>query len=327
MIRTRFTKMFGLDYPIMSAPMALHSGGQLAAAVTKAGALGSFGGVHRTKGPDWLQAEIEYIRSQTDRPFGVGFITNFIPMLRPLFEAALESRPSVLAFSFGSPAPFIEQAKAAGSKVICQVQSFTGAKEAAAAGADILVAQGNEAGGHTGTMNLLPLLTRVVDAFPDIPVLAAGGISSGRALAGVLAAGGDGTWVGTALLATPECVEIPDEYKLTIVQSDGEDTIYTRSYDTLWGAPWPEGIAVRVQRNRFTDEWHGRDQEIIELREELQARVQAAEHSFDAGDREVIYGQGAAFVDAIRPAAEVVHTICGDAERILRDRPHQILVQ
>ena len=326
MIRTRFTQMFGLDYPLMSAPMAMHSGGRLAAGVSKAGGLGSFGGVHQTKGPDWLRGEIDYIRSQTDRPFGVGFITAFIPMFTPLFDAAIEAKPNVIAFSFGSPGPYAEKAKAAGAKVMCQVQSMSHAREAVAAGADILVAQGNEAGGHTGTMNLLPLLVSVIDAFPDTPVLASGGIASGRALAAVLAAGADGDWAGTPFLATPECVEIPEEHKQAIIDSDGEDTVYTRAYDVLWGAPWPEGIAERGRRNRFTEEWDGRDQEIIERRQELQARVQAAANNFDpAGNRAVLYGQSAGAVRAVRPAAEVVRTICDDAERILRDRPRDLL--
>src|SRR6266480_328890 len=192
MITTRFTQIFGLDYPLMSAPMAMHSGGRLAAAVSKAGALGSFGGIHRSGDPNWVRGEVERIRSETGRPFGIGFITNFIPMLAPLFDAAIEAKPSVIAFSFGSPGPYAEKAKAAGAKVMCQVQSMTHAREAVAAGADILVAQGNEAGGHTGTMNLLPLLVSVLDAFPNTPVLASGGISSGRSLAAVLAAGADG---------------------------------------------------------------------------------------------------------------------------------------
>ena len=325
MLKTRFTQMFGLQYPIMSAPMAMHSGGRLAAAVTKAGALGSFGGIHQTKGPDWLRSEVEHIRAQTDRPFGVGFITDFIPMFTPLFEAAVEAKPNVIAFSFGSPGPYAEKARAAGAKVMCQVQSMTHAREAVAAGADILVAQGNEAGGHTGTMNLLPLLVSVLERFPDIPVLASGGIASGRALAAVLAAGADGAWAGTAFLATPECVEVEEGHKQAVVNSDGEDTIYTRSYDVLWGQPWPQGIAERVQRNKFTDEWHGREDEIKDHREELQKRVQAAQADFNSGVRAILYGQSAGLVNAIRPAAEIVRTICDDAERILRERLRELL--
>jgi len=325
MITTRFTQTFALDYPLMSAPMAMHSGGRLAAAVSKAGALGSFGGIHRSGDPGWVRGEIDRIRSETDRPFGVGFITAFIPMLTPLFDAAVEAKPNVIAFSFGSPGPYAERAKAAGAKVMCQVQSMTHAREAVAAGADILVAQGNEAGGHTGTMNLLPLLVSVLDAFPDTPVLASGGIASGRALAAVLAAGADGAWAGTAFLATPECVEIPEEYKRIVVESDGEDTIYTRSYDVLWGQPWPEGIAERVRRNKFTDEWHGRETEIAERREELAPKVQAGEADFSSGLRAILYGQSAGAVPAIRPAAEVVRQICDDAEHLLRDRPRDLL--
>ena len=324
MITNRFTQMFSLDYPIMSAPMAMHSGGRLAAAVSKAGALGSFGGIHRSGDPNWVRSEVDRIRAETDRPFGVGFITNFIPMLTPLFDAAIDAKPSVIAFSFGSPGPYAEKAKAAGAKVMCQVQSMTHAREAVAAGADILVAQGNGAGGHTGTMNLLPLLVSVLDAFPDTPVLASGGISSGRSLAAVLAAGADGAWAGTAFLATPECVEVPEEHKQTIVQSSGEDTIFTRAYDILFGMPWPEGIGERVQRNKFTDEWHGREKEIAERREELAPMVQAGESDFNSGLRAILYGQSAGAVSAIRPASEVVRTICDDAERLLRDRPREL---
>src|SRR3990172_912941 len=194
MLKTRITEMLGVDYPIMSAPMTMHSGGRLAAAVSKAGGIGSFGGIHMNQGPDWLRGEIDHIRSETDRPFGVGFITNFIPMFEGLFDATIEAKPPIVALSFGDPRSYIGRAKAAGASVMCQVQTFEDAQAAVAAGADVLAAQGNEAGGHTGTMNLLPLLVRVVDAFPDIPVMAAGGISSGRALAAVLAAGADGAW-------------------------------------------------------------------------------------------------------------------------------------
>ena len=325
MITTRFTQMFNLDYPLMSAPMAMHSGGRLAAAVSKAGALGSFGGIHRSGDPAWVRGEVDRIRLETDRPFGVGFITSFIPMFTPLFDAAVEAKPNVIAFSFGSPGPYAEKAKAAGAKVMCQVQSMPHAREAVAAGADILVAQGNEAGGHTGAMNLLPLLVSVLDVFPDTPVLASGGISSGRSLAAVLAAGADGAWAGTAFLATPECVEIPEEHKQTIVQSNGEDTIFTRAYDVLFGMPWPEGIGERLQRNRFTDEWHGREDEIAERREELAPKVQAGEADFESGLRAILYGQSAGAVPAIRTAAKVVRQICDDAERILRNRPKSLL--
>lgn len=325
MLKTRITDMFGIDYPIMSAPMAMHSGGCLAAAVSKAGGIGSFGAIHISKGPDWLRGEIDLIRAETDRPFGVGFITNFIPMFQSLFDTTIDAKPPVVALSFGDPGPYIERARASGARVVCQVQTFAAALAAAAAGADVLVAQGNEAGGHTGTMNLLPFLVRLVDAFPDTPVMAAGGISSGRALAAVLAAGADGAWVGTAFLASPEAVEVRDGHKQKILESDGEDTVFTEIFDKLSGAPWPAGIGGRVWKNRLVEEWTGRERELPANREAISGQYMAAVENFDAQVLDLYMGQGAAAVTAVRPAAEVLREMCGDAERILRERSGHVL--
>lgn len=325
MLRTRITQMFGIEYPVMSAPMANHSGGTLAAALSAAGGLGAFGGISDIRGPEWVRQQADYIRSQTDRPFGIGFITAFIPFLEPHFQAALDSRPHILAFSFGSPAKYIDLAKATGARVMCQVQTLESAAEAVSAGVDILVAQGNEAGGHSGRMNLLPFLTRIVDRYPDIPVMASGGIATGRGLAAVLTAGADGAWMGTAFLATPEAVEVPDRHKEIVLDSDGEDTVWTTAYDTLSGAPWPQGIGGRVWRNRFVIEWDGRDEEIAANRPAMQAENEKQREVFDVDAAPVWMGQSAGAVSAIRPAAEVLREICDDAERILRERSSQLL--
>jgi nitronate monooxygenase len=321
--------MFGLSYPIMSAPMALHCGGTLAAAVSQAGALGSFGGLHPQKGTDWLLNEIAHIRGRTDRPFAVGFINDFIPVFPKLFDAALEAKPPVIALSFGNPEPWLTRAKAAGAKVMCQVQSMRHAEAALAAGADILVAQGNEAGGHTGSMNLLPFLAHLIDTYPDVPVMAAGGIASGRTLAGALAAGAEGAWVGTAFLATPEAVEVSDEHKQRIVRSNGEDTVYTDVFDIVeervFGIKWPEGIASRAYRNPFVEQWHHREHELRDHLDEVVAEYASALQQRDPERTAVLMGQSAAFVDAIRPAADVVRSICDGAEQILRERSSQLL--
>lgn len=316
-LRTRLTERFGIAHPIMSAPMAMHSGGRLAAAVSQAGGLGSFGGIHRSEGPDWVRRHVELVRAATERPFGVGFISAFIPAYEKHFEAALTARVPVIALSFGEFEPWLGKAKTAGAIVMCQVQTMDSARAAVAAGADILVAQGNEAGGHTGTMNLLPLLVGIVEAFPDVPVLAAGGIASGRALAAVLAAGGDGAWVGTGFLATHECVEVSDDYKRLIVASDGEDTVFTRAYDIVSGAPWPKGIGERVRRNAFTDEWQNRDDEVLKKRQQIAAELAKSPGPDRAA---VLYGQSAGAIQAIRSAGDVLRQISGDAERILRAR-------
>ena len=318
MLRTRFTDLLNLDYPVMSAPMSNHSGGNLAAAVSLAGGLGAFGGSNDF-GPGWFRRQIEFIRAQTDRPFGVGFITQLIAANPENFELALAERAPVVIFSFADPRPWLGMARDAGAVTICQVQSPEAAQLAADAGADVLLAQGNAAGGHTGEMNLLPLLVELVERFPHLPALAAGGIASGRALAGVLAAGAEGASLGTALLATPEAVEVSPAFKEQILLSSGQDTAFTRLYDLLGNDPWPERIAGRVYRNQLVRQWHGRDAEVLAHREELASDVAAARARHDPELASVYMGQGAGQVNAIRPAADVITDICQSAEDILRE--------
>jgi nitronate monooxygenase len=327
MIRTRFTERFGLDFPVMSAPMALHSGGTLAGAVSAAGGLGSFGGVHPAKGPDWLRGEVEIVRSATDRPFAIGFITPFLARTEVLFEAALAERPAAIAFSFSDPTPWVEEVRAIGASIICQVQTYDDAAIAVEAGADVLVAQGTEAGGHTGTMGMLSFLAGVVARYPDIPVLAAGGIGNGPTLAAALTAGADGAWMGTAFLATPEAVEVHGLHKQLIVESDGSDTVFTRAYDIASGWPWPPGIGERVRRNDFTDQWSEREAELRERRDEFapDPGVVPFESPPDPATDSVLFGESARFVQAVRPAADIVRSICADAEQILRSRPPSLL--
>ena len=319
MMRTRFTDFLGLDYPVMSAPMSNHSGGRLAAAVSVAGGLGTFGGSNGF-GANWFREQIAFIRAQTERPFGVGFITQLIEGAPENFEIALAERVPVVIFSFADPRPWIGRARDAGAVVVCQVQTPEAAQIARDAGADVLLAQGNEAGGHTGEMNLLPLLVELVERHPDTPVLAAGGITSGRALAGVLAAGAEGASLGTALLATPEAVEVPATFKEQILRSRGQDTGYTRLYDLLGDDPWPEGIAGRVYRNLLVRQWHGRDDEVLARREELASDAAAARARGDPELASVYMGQGVGQVKAIRPAGEVVREICRAAEQVLSSR-------
>lgn len=313
MLRTRFTDMFDLDHPVMSAPMALHSGGTLASAVSAAGGMGSFGGIRTTEGPEWVGSQVELIRASTDRPFAIGFITPFLTFTEPFFDAALAARPAAIALSFSDPSPWAARVKEAGARLICQVQTLADADLAVSAGADVLVAQGNEAGGHTGTMGLLPLLTAMTGRHPATLVLAAGGVADGRALAAALMAGADGAWMGTAFLATPEAVEIDDDYKEMIVASDGGDTVFTRAYDIASGAPWPRPIGERVRRDAFTDAWTDREAEL------------RADPAAGQPGQAVRYGQSAWAVREVRSAADVLRSVCAEAERALHDRPASLL--
>ena len=175
----------------------------------------------------------------------------------------------VILFSFADPTPWLSRAKESGAVTVCQVQTMEGARLAVSGGTDILAAQGNDAGGHTGMLSLLPFLVSVVAEFPDVPIIAAGGIGDGRSLAAVLAAGAEGAWMGTVFTATQEDDEVPDAHKELIVTSDGEDTIYTQVFDIIndavsGGAPRPEGVAGRAYNNRFAQEWPGRESELPE---------------------------------------------------------------
>jgi nitronate monooxygenase len=155
-------------------------------------------------------------------------------------------------------------------------------------------------------------------------VLAAGGIADGRTMAAALTAGADGVVMGTAFLATPEAVEVDDGYKQLIVESDGTDTVLTHAFDIISGLPWPEQIHDRVRRNRTTEEWTGRDDELRSRREEVAASYVPG--AAPDPDRDAIrYGQSAGSVDAVRPAADVVRSVCADAEAILRTRPGSLL--
>jgi nitronate monooxygenase len=163
-------------------------------------------------------------------------------------------------------------------------------------------------------MALLPLLCGIAEEHPDVPLLAAGGIGDGRTFAAALVAGADGAWLGTALLATPEAIEVTDEHKDAIIASDGGDTVFSSAYDIASRVPWPAGIGARMQRNAFTDEWLDREAELRRRVDELEPPPPV--HYF---------GQSARFVAAVQPAANVVRSISERAAHVLAERPGRLV--
>lgn len=314
MLTTLLTQKYGLRYPVISAPMAGHSDGRWAAAVSNAGGFGLFGAATFT--PERLQQEIESARSLTQRPFGVGLITSFLPDQQDLLDIAVAAKVDAIALSFEDPGPWAQRIRDAGISLICQVQSMESARQALDAGAEVLAVQGREAGGHTGTPSLLPLLEEVLDAFPDQIVVAAGGIASGRTLAAVMAAGAHGAWIGTRLLATPES-SIPEEHKQFIVQSNTADTVFTPVYDIVAGGRWPHGVEARLMRNRFAEEWTGRERELEDRLPEVLATLSAARQTDPWQHLPVYMGTGVSAIRAIEPVADVIASICDEAERRL----------
>ena len=255
-LRTAFTELFSLQHPIALAPMGGMSGGALAAAVSNAGGLGIIGGGRED--PGWLERELQIVTSSTSSPWGVGFqswATDAATVGR-----TLAYRPDAVMLSFGDPRPLAEPVRRAGVKLIIQVTDLDEARQALEVGADVVVAQGTEAGGHGGRRSTLPFVPVVVDLAAPVPVLAAGGIADGRGLAAALALGAAGALLGTRFLVCGEALA-PAYVTKAILDGSGEDTERSRISDVARGAPWPSKWAARTLRNRIYDQWRGREEE------------------------------------------------------------------
>lgn len=313
---TRLTDLFGIEQPILLAPMALVSGGRLAAAVTRAGGLGLIGEGY----PDaeWLQTQID--RAEGAR-VGYGFITWSLARNPGVLDLALDRGPAAVMLSFGELAPFADRIHAAGVPLIAQVQNLDQARRALDAGAEVIVAQGCEAGGHgmsvRSTFTLVPEVVDVVaDRSPATLVAAAGGVGDGRGLAAALALGADGAVVGTRFWATPEALVSPKAQQRAVA-AGGDDTVRTRVYDVVRRLDWPAGYTVRALNNAFLGTWHGNEAELsARLPEAIDAYEKAvAAEDFDTAA--ILVGEGVGRIREIRPAAEIVAEMVGAAQRIL----------
>jgi NAD(P)H-dependent flavin oxidoreductase YrpB (nitropropane dioxygenase family) len=243
-------------------------------------------------------------------------------------EALLAARPAIMSFAWPRPdqdlAAVFALAHDVGAKVMHMVDSVPEAERAARAGADIIVAQGSEGGGHVGLMGTFPLVPMVVQTVAPIPVLAAGGVADGRGLAAALALGAEGVLLGTRFLATDEA-PLPDGLKQAILRSDGHDTIVSEIPDVASGQVWP-GAYARTLRNRFIESWLGREGELRRNQAVVSARIRAAYTAGDADHATVYVGQTAGLIDRVEPAGELVRRISADAEAILRGRLPALLL-
>src|SRR5487761_934753 len=247
-LHTPVCDLLGIDVPIFQAGMARYTTPQLVAAVSNAGGLGIIGGLGRT--PDELRSEIRQVRELTSRPFAVNHV---LCQLDPAaFQATLAQRVAVLSVAWGRSADLTYQAHEAGMKVVHMVSTPEEAGLGASDGADVVVAQGTEGGGHVGTMSTLPLVPLVVDVVDPVPVLAAGGIADGRGLA-VLMLGAQGALIGTRFLATPEA-HGRGHSKDVILNALGSQTSASTFFDEVMGQAWP-GAMVRTIRHPIVERW------------------------------------------------------------------------
>jgi nitronate monooxygenase len=313
-IRTALTEAFGLEYPIVLAPMAAVSGGRLAAAVSNSGGLGLVGGGYGD--PDWLREELSLARGEARRPWGVGLITWCAT--RETVELALSYEPSAFMLSFGDPSPYASAIKETGCKLICQVQDVEDALAAETAGADFIVAQGTEAGGHGAEhASILPLVPAVVDAVDATPVLAAGGIADGRGLAAALMLGAHGVLIGTRFYASIEALG-HEQAKEQIVAARGSETKRTQVFDVARGLQWPEGYTGRALRNDFLERWEGWEKELATAPDGEDEVFQEAEQKGDTDIAMVWCGEAADLIHDVPTAAELVHRVGAEAEGWLR---------
>jgi len=323
-MKTELCNKLCIDLPIIQAPIGGAAGAALAAAVSGAGGLGT---VTTGSGGRVARERIREVRAATSKPFSVNLLMTY--SYEDELEVCLEERVPVVSFFWGDPARHVERCHAAGTTVLHQVGSVEEARRAVAAGVDIVVAQGWEAGGHVrGDVATLPLVPSVVDAVAPIPVVAAGGIADGRGLAAVLALGAAGAWIGTRFLASEEA-SVHSYYRQRVLDGTAADTVYTTLFDITWPA-----APHRVLRNTTVAAWEsaGRppsgerpgEGDVLATSSHgstvvrYQSTTPRSDHEGDIESFPLWAGQGVGLVNRIQPAGEIVREIAEDARRILR---------
>ena len=318
MIHTPICDLLHIRHPIVLGGMAGSTSVPLVAAVSNAGGLGTLGlGVTPI---EQIPKVIAAIRDATSAPFGINFL---LFMARDAaVDAALTARPPVFSTAWAridqDLRPIFARAHEAGSLVIHSVGAVAEARRAKEAGADVIVAQGTEGGGHVGWMASLALVPMVVDAVSPTPVLAAGGIADGRGLAAALALGAQGVLLGTRFLATKESPLHPN-FKQAVIDSDGHDTVLTEIPDVARASFWP-GAMARSRRNAFIERWAGREWQLRAQQREVAAALMKAVETGDADNAALLIGQDAGLIHDILPAGLVVERMAADAAALLTYR-------
>lgn len=312
-IATPICEMLGIEYPILLAGMGGVSYAELAAAVSNAGGFGTLGMAGRST--EDIVEEIKKCRDLTDKPFGVDLLAAVPESLEKAADAIIEGGAKAFISGLGIPAPhLVKKFHDAGLKVMNVCGTVRHAKAGEAGGLDAVIAQGTEAGGHTGRIAGLALIPQIVDAV-KIPVIAAGSIVDGRGLAAALALGAQGAWMGTRFIASAEA-HAGAMYKQVIVDADDEDTTISRSYS---------GKTMRVHKNEWVKDWEGRPQDIQKFPMQAIMSTQAGVMGGIGGQLEGLdidrscfaMGQGSGAIHDVKPAAEIIRDIMAEAEAVL----------
>jgi nitronate monooxygenase len=316
-ISTRLTERLHITHPVLSAPMDVIAGGKLAAAVSSAGGLGFLGGGY-CDDDSWFEREHAAAGNQA---VGCGFITWALRKRPQLLDAVITRKPKAIFLSFDDPEPFAGQIRAAGIPLICQLQTRADAERAIECGADIIVAQGTEGGGHGGTRATLTLVPEIADLIakraPQTLLCAAGGIADGRGLAAALMLGADGVVVGTRFWASREALVHPNLHTAALAAS-GDDTVRQSVLDIVRERDWPARYTGRVLKSDFVGEWIGREPELKEAKAGQIERYRGASAAGDASVAATIVGEGVGLIQAIEPAGVILERMVSEAEALLR---------
>lgn len=315
-IHTRLTKKFKLEWPIISAPMALASGGKLASEVTRGGGLGLIGGGygdHDFNEHAWKDAG--------NSPVGIGFITWSLEKQPELLDKALARNPKIVMLSFGDPGLFADKIKNAGVALMCQCQTINHVNQALDAGADIIVAQGSEAGGHGAKRGTLALVPEVADLLgtqaPQTLLLAAGGIGDGRGIAASLMLGADGVLVGSRYWATREAL-VNENFQKAAMRATGDDTIQTSIPDIARNLSWPAGFKIRVMKNKLMQEFHEKTRTLNKSETaNIVERYMNAAKSGNIDDGGIVVGEIAGLINDLPTARELTRRLGSEAELLL----------
>jgi nitronate monooxygenase len=312
-LRTGFTEYFAVRHPIALAPMGFSAGGALAAAVSNGGGLGLLGAGRGDR--EWLARELPIVAEGTAEPWGVGFQSWSADV--GLVEFALTYRPRAVMLSFGDPGPFVEPIRQAGAALIIQATDLDEARQALDAGADVIVAQGTESGGHGARRgrSTLPFVPIVADLAAPTPVLAAGGIADGRGVAAALVLGAAGALIGTRFQATPEALVQPAITK-AILEGLGEDTERNTVLDVARGSPWPSKYPARTLGHPFLDQWRGRDEELAADAGALRAYQEGVQRG-ELPPTPVWASEAIDLITDLVPAADLVGALAAQAEEAL----------
>jgi len=314
MISTALTKLLGIRYPIVQGGMAWVATWELAAAVSNAGALGILGAGNAPI--DWVRDQIKHIKTKTSEPFGLN-VPLFSPVVEDVIALCIEEGVKVVTTGAGNPTPFIGPLKEAGITVMPVVASAAFAKRLERAGADALIAEGQESGGHIGSVTSLALVPQVVDAV-SVPVLAAGGFGDGRGLAAALALGADGVQMGTRFICSDECIAHAN-YKRAIVRASERSTMVTGL---------SIGHPVRCIRNPMAhdfEELEKRGASETEVIEFGTGRLRMAAMDGDVVHGSVMAGQVVGIIHDVLPAADIVRSVAEEAEKVLTRMPSVIV--